>query len=214
MIRSHEKTALQKDAAEEQVAARAAQVALAHAVETANAKLAEGEAGVAEQKWESAIDLFTEGLKVDGLYDEECKSTLQAALDSAVSSMRARNKARLDAEELLQKGDALVSSREYEKAISNYEIGLVLDVQSEELKQRLKAGVAKVTAALAAQEKARKEAAIHVSTAEACMAEFDHKGAIRAYELALTIDVNDTVLTQSYVVSKRPVVDLYVSPAS
>ena len=158
-----------------------AQAALARAVAAANGKRVEGEAELAEKRWESAIDLFTAGLSIDGLHDEDCTSSLRAALETAAQSLGARNKARTDAADILNRGDALLSSREYAKAISVFETGLVLDTQSDELKQRLEAALARGGDALAAQEAARKEAAIHVSTAEACMARFDHQGAVQAY---------------------------------
>ena len=180
--------------------AKAAKAALAHAVKTANSKRVEGEAEVAEKNWESAIDLFTAGLAVDGLHDEESRTLLHNALESAVQAMSARNKARAEAEDFLKRGDALLSSREYSKAIPAFEAGLLLDVQSEDLRQSLEGALVKGQEALAAQEAARKEAMAQVSAAEAFMAEFDHKGAIQAYELALTFDVNDTGLTQSYLV--------------
>eukprot|EP01043_Picozoa_sp_COSAG02_P044231 COSAG02_NODE_3932_length_6026_cov_5.753838_6_plen_783_part_00 len=193
--------------------AKAAQVALARAVEAANSKRVEGEAEVVEKNWELAIDLFTAGLAVDGVHDEECRSALHAALESAVQAMSARNKARTEAEDFLRRGDALLSSREYAKAISAFEAGLLLDIQSEELQQSLETALVKGQEALAAQEAARKEAVVHVTAAEACMAEFDHMGAIQEYELALTFDVNDTGLTQTYVVRGNFLPDVFLEHA-
>jgi tetratricopeptide (TPR) repeat protein len=182
-------------------AANAAQVALVAAIAAAVGKLEEGQAAVAEKDWESAIDLFTAGLAVEGLHDEESNSALTAALEGAIASMGARNKARKTAEEQMVKGNALHSSRDYPKAIAAFEAGLALDTQSKDQEEQLGSSLAVAKEGLAAQEAARAEAATHVSKAEACMAEFDHQAAIEAYELAVTIDVNDAAMTQSFVVS-------------
>ena len=88
--------------------------------------------------------------------------------------------------------------RDYPVAIAAFRAGLELDVQSEELTARLKKGLVDASVALEQQETARAEAATWAANAEACMAVYDHKGAIAAYEHAQTFDVNDEKLMRTF----------------
>jgi hypothetical protein len=63
-------------------------------------KLREGEQAVAVKKWESAIELLSAGLAVEGTRDDELTASLVAALESAQQSMAARDAAREEDVEL------------------------------------------------------------------------------------------------------------------
>ncbi len=159
---------------------------------------ADGQSAVSSQDWESAIESFTAGLAVKGTHDDDLTSSLQESLESAQSSMAARDAARERAEQHFADGESALSSRKYETAIDELEAGLELDTQSEELKGRLQAVLTSAKEGLAAQEAARTEAAEHVATGESCMGVYDFEAAIEAYNTALNLDVNSSELSRSF----------------
>ena len=178
--------------------AESARSAMDAAVEEARGHRADGQSAVSSQDWESAIESLTAGLAVKGTHDDDLTSSLQEALQSAQSSMAARDAAREKAEQHFVDGESMLSSRKYEQAIEELEAGLELDTQSEDLQGRLRAVLASAREGLDAQEAARAEAAEHVATAEACMGAHDFEAAIESYSMALSLDVNSSDLSRIF----------------
>ena len=71
---------------------------------------------VDEQKWELAIEKFTEGKAVEGTHNDELTSEMMSELAAADDSLRIREEKRVKAETLLVDGKALLESHSYEKA--------------------------------------------------------------------------------------------------
>ena len=153
--------------------AESARAALTASLEAAHAKLAEGESAVAGKDWETGIACFGAGLSLDGMDDEELRSSLRASLESAEASKAARDEAREAAEGHVAEGRRRLSLREYGEAIAALEAGLSLDSQCDDLRGRLETLLSSARSGLAAQESARTEARVHATRGEACMASHD-----------------------------------------
>jgi tetratricopeptide (TPR) repeat protein len=169
----------------------------------ARGKLLEGQgtiaAGDAEGlHWEAAAALFSSGLSVQGIQDEELTAALQEALASTEVGRAARDEARAAAEKHHGDGEGHYASRDYPASISCFEAALSLDTQSDGLRERLAASLALANAGLSAQNDARVEASALAKQAEQSMLTKDHTAAIQAYEAAVKLDVNDPALTECY----------------
>eukprot|EP01043_Picozoa_sp_COSAG02_P054771 COSAG02_NODE_6255_length_3695_cov_16.449291_3_plen_779_part_01 len=77
--------------------AESARAALSAALDAAHAKLAEGRSAVAAGHWQIGIDCFNAGLSLDGMDDEELRSSLRAAI--AFAEEERRDAERLQAEQ-------------------------------------------------------------------------------------------------------------------
>jgi hypothetical protein len=124
---------------------------------------------------------------VKGTHDDELMERLRVAREGAGESMAARNHARSEAEEHLQQGDQWLTARDYPKAIEECESGLSLDMQSDDIKDRISRSLTAAKEGLVAQEAARAEGTALVAQGQEHLAGFDHMGAIAAFEAAVAL---------------------------
>ena len=182
----------------------AIKAALEESRAAAQAKLLVGDgtvsAGHAEGlQWEAAIELYKEGLAVEGTQDDDLTAALTEALARAEAGIVTRGEARSAVALYREEGEDHQTFRDYSASIKSWKAALALDTCSETLTAQLEGGLAAAQTGHANQEAARAEGRALAKKAEQVMAATkDHNAAIDAYEAATMLDLNDAAMTERY----------------